>query len=114
MHQKIVKLLDLKICNNSYQQCKDLKHISEAEIARAKKARKAHQALGTSTANYYKAAIRINLIQDNEVRTKFVDSAERDFVRDVGGLRGKTTRSILEVVKDAIIETSKELLSINQ
>ena len=49
--------------------------MSEAEIERAKKARKTHQALNTPTAQDYKTAMRMNLMTNNEVTTKDIDSA---------------------------------------
>ena len=54
----------------------NLKYMSESEIARETKARKAQQELGTSTVNDCKAAIRMNMMQDNEVATKDVDSTK--------------------------------------
>ena len=58
-----------------------MKHLSEAEITRVKKAQKAHQALSASTAQEHEAAMRLNLATtSDEVTTKDVGSREKRLV----------------------------------
>ena len=67
----------------------NMKYMLEAEVVHAKKARKAYQVLNTSTMQDYKAAIRMNLIKDNKVTTKDINSTEKAFGHYVGGLKCK-------------------------
>ena len=54
-----------------------MKHMSEAEIVRSKKARKAYQALNTPTVQENKVATGMSLVRDNGVTNKDDDSAEK-------------------------------------
>ena len=89
------------------------KHVSEADFARAVKAQKAYEALGTPTVQDLKAAIRMNLIKDNEITSKDMDLAEKAFGPGAGNLKGKTARSTPEAVQDESIETPRESLDVN-
>ena len=73
---------------------------------------KASQALGTCSARYFKAVIRMNLMRDNKVATEDFALSERTFGPDIGGLNGKTTRSKLFPMKSQAICIPRELFSL--
>ena len=71
----------------------NLKFMSERQQKRAKAARKAYQAIGTPTAQDFKAMIRMNLIKNARITTNDIILAEKAFGPDVGEIKAKTTRS---------------------
>ena len=73
------------------------------EVTRAKRARDLLAALGTPSIADLKAAIAMNAIANLPVTTADVNLAEKIFGKDIGTLKGKTTRSKpLPQVKDSI------------
>ena len=77
----------------------NLKLLSVRQQNRAKQARRVYQALGSPDPDALKAIIRMNLIRNNKITTKDVLLAERTFGRDVGALKGKSTRTPIRHIK---------------
>ena len=72
----------------------NLSYLSPHERERVEVTRKASQALGTCSANDFKAVIRMSLMHDNEVKTEDAALAKKAFGPDIVGLKGKNTQSI--------------------
>ena len=92
----------------------NLRYMSESQQNRARKARKALQAIGTPTTQDLKAVIRMNMIKNSEITTEDVNLAEKAFGPDVGALKSKTTRRKPAKAISNVIEIPTELLSINE
>ena len=67
----------------------NLAYLSERQQKRAKAARKAFQAIGTPTAQDFKAMIRMNLIKNAQITTEDINLAEKAFGPDIGVIKGK-------------------------
>ena len=70
--------------------------------------------MGTPTVEDLKAMIRMNLIKNNVVTTDDVNLATKAYGPDVGGIKGKTTRSWPTPVANNMVEIPDELLDIQQ
>ena len=74
-----------------------------AQVKKAKTARDLLIALGSPSTKDLKIAIRTNAIRNNPVTTEDVDLAEMIFGKDLGTIKGKTTRSRpMPVVSDQV------------
>ena len=92
----------------------NLKYMSKRQQKRAKLARELHESMGTPTVEDLKAMIRMNLIKNNVVTTDDVNLALKAYGPDVGGIKGKTTRSRPTPVANNLVEIPEELLDIQQ
>ena len=80
------------------------------QVARAKIARKLYHNIGTPSIPDYKAIIRMNAISNCPVTIDDINIAEQIYGKDIGSLKGKTTRSKpLPVIKN-YIEIPTELI----
>ena len=70
------------------------KFLSPRQQKRVKQARELYKAMGTPTVDDLKAIICMNLIKNNTVTTADVNLATKAYGPDVGGIKGKTTRSL--------------------
>ena len=77
---------------------------------KAKRARDLYHALGTPSVDDMKAVIRMNLIANNPVTTKDIVLAEKIFGKDIGSLKGKSTRRKPIPVVENQIEIPSELI----
>ena len=68
----------------------NLSSFSPRERERDKASWKATQALGTCSANYFKAVIRESIVRDYETSTEDAAFSENNFVPDIGGLEVNT------------------------
>ena len=104
-----------RVATNDESEVEDnLKYMSERQRNRAKKARKAFQALGTPTLDDFKAMLRMNLIRDAKITTTDINLAEKAFGPDVGSMKGKTARSRPLPAQSNLIDIPHELLRINE
>ena len=92
----------------------NLKYLSPRQTTRAKQARKAYQALGTPHPEDFKALIRMNLIRDNKVTNNDITLAEKTYGKDVGSLKGKTTRRRPPLAIRQTIEIPDELIEVQR
>ena len=81
------------------------------EFARAKVARKLYHAFSCHSVPALKNLIRSRLMRNCSVTTEDVDIAERIFGKDVGTLKGKTTRPKPPIVRTDVVEIPKEILT---
>ena len=77
---------------------------------REKQARELYEAIGTTTVDDLKAVIWMNLIKNNVVTTEDVNLSTKAYSPDVGGIKGKNTRSMPKTVVSNIVEIPDELL----
>ena len=71
----------------------NLKCLSPRQKNRAKQDRDLYEAMGTPTVDNLKEMIWMNLIKENVMTTDDVNLATKYYGPDVGGIKGKTTRS---------------------
>ena len=73
------------------------------QVQQAQKARELYQALGNPSLKDFKAIIKMNSISNNPVTLADIKTAETIFGRDIGSLKGKTTRKRpIPVVRDDV------------
>ena len=95
-------------------QAENMKFLSARQQKRAKLARELFESLGTPTVDDKKTMIRMNLIKNNVVTTDDVNLATKAYGPDVGGIKGKTTRSRPTPVASNMVEIPEELLDVQQ
>ena len=91
----------------------NLKHMSQAQREKAKRARRMCQAIGTPTTSDLSAMIRMNLIKDNEVTSEDTVLAEEAHREDIRSCKGKSARSKPKVAISNRITLPKELMNVN-
>ena len=84
---------------------------TQRQFERAKRARDLYHALGTPSINDFKAILRMNTVTNNPVTTEDIKIAESIFGKDIGAIKGKTTRRKPAPVVSDYIEIPKELIS---
>ncbi len=84
---------------------------TQRQFERAKRARDLYHALGTPLINDFKAILRMNTVTNNPVTTEDIKIAENIFAKDIGAMKGKTTRRKPAPVVSDYIEIPKELIS---
>ena len=70
--------------------------------------------MGNTTVGKLKMMIRINIINNNVVKTEDVNLATKYYGPYVGGIKGKTTRSRSTPVVSNIVEIPNEFLEVQQ
>jgi len=90
------------------------KGYTQRQFERAKQARKLYHILGCPTVENYKHILRQNLIKNCPVTIEDVTIAEKIFGPDIGSLKGKSTRSRPQPVKEDLIEIPRELTEQHQ
>ena len=91
-----------------------LSYLSPRERERVRISRKTSQALSTISSSDFKATIRMSLTRGITVTTEDVALAEKTFGPDIGGLKGKTTRSKPLPMQSQAIGVPRELLSFHE
>ena len=84
---------------------------SQREIAGAKKARELYTIVGYPSPDDFKSMVRFNLINNCPVNLEDITIAEDIWGKDIGALKGKTTRKKPIQVKESFIPIPKELIS---
>ena len=64
------------------------------QLERAKVARKLFQRIGTPSIRDFKGVVRMNMIGNNPVTVEDINIAEKVYGKDIGALKGKTTRTV--------------------
>ena len=70
----------------------NLSYLSEAQKVKAKKARRAMQAVGTPTAMDSKAMLRMNLIKNADITADDANLVEKAYSKDAGAIKGKSNQ----------------------
>ncbi len=83
---------------------------TQRQFERAKRARDMYHALGTPSANDFKAIIKMNAIANIPVVRADIEMAEKFSGPDIGGLKGKSTRQKPVPVVEDYIEIASELI----
>jgi hypothetical protein len=84
---------------------------SQRQIAGAKKARELYTIVGYPSPEDFKSMVRFNLINNCPVNLEDITIAEDIWGKDIGALKGKTTRKKPIQVKESFIPIPKELIS---
>ena len=72
------------------------------------------QALGTPTSNDLKALIRMNVIRNCNINTEDVNLADKAYGKDVGAVKGKSTRVNPSPITSNLIELPDELVNVQE
>jgi hypothetical protein len=87
----------------------NMEGFSKKQVENAKRARKLYHSVGCPGVENLKTMLRMNSIQDCPVTAEDVNNAERMFGKDIGALKGKTTRQAPPRVTEQLIEIPPEL-----
>ena len=87
---------------------------SRREFDDAKKARKLYHIIGCPTTDNFKKLIQMNAIRNCTVTVQDIENAERIFGKDIGTLKGKTTRPKLPRVRFDNIKIPSEMIMKNK
>lgn len=83
---------------------------TKRQVEEAAQARKAYRMLGCPSLENFKNMIRMNALKNCPITVEAINNAETIFGRDIGTLKGKTTRRRADIVRSDEIEVPPELL----
>ena len=97
------------------QTVEENKHFyTNRQVTRARIARKLYHNIGTPSINDFKAIIKMNAISNCPITIEDITIAEKIYGKDIGSLKGKTTRSKPTPVMKDYIEIPKELVATHE